>query len=201
MRLFEQAGLSLEEANVVAVGHRVVQGGRASPPRSSSTPGCGTRSRTSARSRRCTTPRRRRDRRGPQAVPWAIPHVAVRSGHRLLQFPAGGGAHLCAEQAGRRRVPDPPLRRPRHQPPLRLRAGRRTLRRAGEGHSALRQIVLHLGNGARLGGARRRPGGDLHGAHPARGPVMGTRTGDIDPAVYAHLSRSAGRASMRSTPC
>ena len=27
MRLFEQAGLSLEEANVVAVGHRVVQGG------------------------------------------------------------------------------------------------------------------------------------------------------------------------------
>ena len=31
------------------------------------------------------------------------------------------------------------------------------------------------------------------GLTPLEGLVMGTRTGDIDPSVYAHLSRSAGK--------
>jgi acetate kinase len=57
----------------------------------------------------------------------------------------------------------------------------------------LRQIILHLGNGASASAV-------LHGAPvdtsmgltPLEGLVMGTRTGDIDAAVVVHLSRNAG---------
>ena len=63
----------------------------------------------------------------------------------------------------------------------------------GRDVSEFRQIVLHLGNGASASAV-------LHGAPvdtsmgltPLEGLVMGTRTGDIDPAVVIHLSRNAG---------
>jgi acetate kinase len=62
-------------------------------------------------------------------------------------------------------------------------------RDAGE----LRQIVLHLGNGASASAV-------LHGAPvdtsmgltPLEGLVMGTRSGDVDAALVVHLSRNAG---------
>lgn len=57
----------------------------------------------------------------------------------------------------------------------------------------LRQIVLHLGNGASasaiVGG---RPVDTSMGLTPLEGLVMGSRTGDIDPAVAFHLHRVAG---------
>ncbi|HET7652468.1 MAG TPA: acetate/propionate family kinase [Acidimicrobiales bacterium] len=58
---------------------------------------------------------------------------------------------------------------------------------------SLRQIVLHLGNGASAsaiaGGA---PVDTSMGFTPLEGLVMGTRTGDIDAAVVVHLLRHAG---------
>ncbi|WP_243224527.1 acetate/propionate family kinase [Microbacterium sp. CIAB417] len=57
----------------------------------------------------------------------------------------------------------------------------------------LRQIVLHLGNGVSMtaidGG---RSVETSMGMTPLEGLVMGTRSGDIDPAVLLHLSRRAG---------
>lgn len=57
----------------------------------------------------------------------------------------------------------------------------------------LNQIVLHLGNGASASAVR---GGvaveTSMGLTPLEGLVMGTRTGDIDPAVVFHLVRNAG---------
>ncbi|GLI26216.1 acetate kinase [Agromyces rhizosphaerae] len=57
----------------------------------------------------------------------------------------------------------------------------------------LKQIVLHLGNGASAcavdGG---RSVETSMGMTPLEGLVMGTRSGDIDPAVLLHLSRRAG---------
>ncbi|HTN55865.1 MAG TPA: acetate kinase [Microbacterium sp.] len=57
----------------------------------------------------------------------------------------------------------------------------------------LRQIVLHLGNGASMtavdGG---RSVETSMGFTPLEGLVMGTRSGDIDPAVQFHLARRAG---------
>ena len=57
----------------------------------------------------------------------------------------------------------------------------------------LNQIVLHLGNGASASAVR---GGvaveTSMGLTPLEGLVMGTRSGDIDPAVIVHLYRNAG---------
>ncbi|MFD7310092.1 acetate/propionate family kinase [Promicromonospora sp. NPDC059942] len=60
----------------------------------------------------------------------------------------------------------------------------------GRGPETLRQVVLHLGNGASasaiLGG---RPLDTSMGLTPLEGLVMGTRSGDIDPGVVFHLMR------------
>jgi acetate kinase len=56
----------------------------------------------------------------------------------------------------------------------------------------LRQIVLHLGNGASasaiVGG---KPVDTSMGLTPMEGLVMGTRSGDIDPGIITYLSRTA----------
>ncbi len=61
------------------------------------------------------------------------------------------------------------------------------------GRDDLKQIVLHLGNGASASAV---VGGKAvettMGLTPLEGLVMGTRTGDIDPAVVFHLARVAG---------
>ncbi|MFE7506454.1 acetate/propionate family kinase [Promicromonospora sp. NPDC057488] len=60
----------------------------------------------------------------------------------------------------------------------------------GRGPETLRQVVLHLGNGASasaiLGG---RPMDTSMGLTPLEGLVMGTRSGDIDAGVVFHLMR------------
>jgi len=59
--------------------------------------------------------------------------------------------------------------------------------------TAINQIILHLGNGASVCAVKGGVSYDTSmGLTPLEGLVMGTRTGDIDPAVVAHLSRSAG---------
>ena len=60
----------------------------------------------------------------------------------------------------------------------------------------LRQIVLHLGNGVSMtaidGG---RSVETSMGMTPLEGLVMGTRSGDLDPAVLLHLARRAGMST------
>ncbi|ORB67826.1 acetate kinase [Mycolicibacterium tusciae] len=57
---------------------------------------------------------------------------------------------------------------------------------------SLRQIVLHLGNGASASAiAGGRPVDTSMGLTPMEGLVMGTRSGDIDPGIITYLSRTA----------
>ncbi|OBI81391.1 acetate kinase [Mycobacterium asiaticum] len=62
----------------------------------------------------------------------------------------------------------------------------------GKPLQSVNQIVLHLGNGASasaiVGG---RPVETSMGLTPLEGLVMGTRSGDIDPGVYSYLWRTA----------
>ena len=54
-------------------------------------------------------------------------------------------------------------------------------------------IVLHLGNGCSATAVRKGRSVDTSmGMTPLEGLVMGTRSGDVDPAVHAHLAREAG---------
>jgi acetate kinase len=68
-------------------------------------------------------------------------------------------------------------------------AGRLLGREPGD----LNLIVLHLGNGASATAIERGRSVDTSmGLTPLEGLVMGTRSGDIDPAIVAHLRRTAG---------
>ncbi len=54
-------------------------------------------------------------------------------------------------------------------------------------------VICHLGNGASMAAVRGGIGVDTSmGLTPLQGLVMGTRSGDIDPAVVFHLVRVAG---------
>ena len=60
------------------------------------------------------------------------------------------------------------------------------------GRDDLRQIVLHLGNGASASAVvAGRAVETSMGLTPLEGLVMGGRTGDIDPAAVFHLARVA----------
>lgn len=57
----------------------------------------------------------------------------------------------------------------------------------------LNLIVLHLGNGASAAAIRGGVSVDTSmGLSPLEGLVMGTRSGDVDPALHAHLHRTLG---------
>ncbi len=63
----------------------------------------------------------------------------------------------------------------------------------GKRPDEVNMIALHLGNGASVCAIRAGRSIDTSmGLTPLAGLVMGTRTGDIDPAVVFHLGRSAG---------
>jgi acetate kinase len=70
---------------------------------------------------------------------------------------------------------------------------RRTARLLGREPSEVNVIVLHLGNGASASAVERGRCVDTSmGLTPLEGLVMGTRSGDLDPAVVFHLARVGG---------
>jgi acetate kinase len=70
---------------------------------------------------------------------------------------------------------------------------RRTAELLGRDPSEVNVIVLHLGNGASASAVRGGRCVDTSmGLSPLEGLVMGTRSGDVDPAVVFHLARVAG---------
>ncbi len=102
----------------------------------------------------------------PEAYTYAIP-TALAEKHQIRRYGAHGTSHkYVSEQAA-------------------LFLGRPL--------ESLKIIVLHLGNGA---SAAAIDGGrsieTSMGLTPLEGLVMGTRSGDIDPAVLVHLHRQAG---------
>jgi acetate kinase len=67
----------------------------------------------------------------------------------------------------------------------------------GRDPQTINQIVCHLGNGASISAIRGGVAIDTSmGLTPLPGLVMGTRSGDIDPGVFAYLQREAGMDSV-----
>ncbi|MFC0316395.1 acetate kinase [Gordonia phosphorivorans] len=72
---------------------------------------------------------------------------------------------------------------------------RQAARFLGRPDDEINQIVLHLGNGASASAIRGgRPIDTSMGLTPLEGLVMGTRTGDIDPGIAFHLARVGGKS-------
>ena len=194
-----EQGPALDDDDLVAVGHRVVHGGRrfTEPVWSTTTSSrpCG----RSLRSPRCTTrptsrgscARRRRSpasrtspcstpgstaRCRPQAYTYAVPR-AWRDEHHVRRYGFHGSSYAWVS--------------------------RRTAALLDREPADVRMVVLHLGNGASAcaidGG---RSVDTSMGLSPAEGLVMGTRSGDVDPAL-ARLPRPGGRpvgAGLRPGP-
>ena len=73
---------------------------------------------------------------------------------------------------------------------------RETAKLLGKDPSEVNVIVLHLGNGASASAVRGGVCVDTSmGLTPLEGLVMGTRSGDVDPAVIFHLERVAGMST------
>lgn len=73
---------------------------------------------------------------------------------------------------------------------------RETARLLGKSPGDVNVIVLHLGNGASASAVRGGRCVDTSmGLTPLEGLVMGTRSGDVDPAVIFHLARVGGMST------
>ena len=187
LRLFEEKGPSLAEANIVAVGHRVVQGGRYF------------------------------------SGPALINDDVVATIEELVPLgPLHNPAHLKGIEVGRELLADVPhvavfdtaFFQDLPEEAARYGLNRKvadtySIRRYGAhgtshhfvsgeiskrlGRDDLKQIVLHLGNGASVSAVvNDRAVETSMGLTPLEGLVMGGRTGDIDPAAVFHLVRVAG---------
>lgn len=187
--LFEQQGPQLRAEDLTAVGHRIVQGGDVfdgpvviddevlaqidalSPLAPLHNPAnvAGVKA---ARSAFPTVPHVAvfdtafHRTMPPAAYTYAIDQD-VAAEHKIRRYGAHGTSHLYVSRA--------------------------TAEFLGRPVEELNTIVLHLGNGASASAVR---GGECidtsMGLTPLEGLVMGTRSGDIDPAVLFHLARVGG---------
>ena len=103
---------------------------------------------------------------GPEAYTYAVPHEWLKE-HGIRRYGFHGTSHAFVSGEAARLL--------------------------GRDPADVNLIVLHLGNGASasaiLGG---RPVDTSMGMTPLEGLVMGTRSGDLDPAIHGHLSRELG---------
>jgi acetate kinase len=101
-----------------------------------------------------------------QAYTYAVP-LSWRDEHRIRRYGFHGTSHAFVSRAAAEHL--------------------------GKQPEELNQIVLHLGNGASATAVRAGESVDTSmGLTPLEGLVMGTRCGDIDPALLAHLHREQG---------
>ena len=187
LRLFDAEGPTLAEAGIVAVGHRIVQGGRHFDG-----PALITDEVRDLIEELCPlaplhNPAHLKGIDVARELMPDVPHVAVFDTAFFQQLPDRSALYALETET----------------------AEKYSVRRYGAhgtshqfvsqeistmlGRNDLKQIVLHLGNGASVSAVKNgHPIDTSMGLTPLEGLMMGTRTGDIDPAVVFHLQRVAG---------
>ncbi|MBE1874350.1 acetate/propionate family kinase [Myceligenerans pegani] len=195
--LFAEAGPSLREAGIVAVGHRVVHGGT-----SFSAPVVVDDDVVAAV--RALVPLA--PLHNPANVTGIevarelldVPHVAVFDTAFFADLPPAAATYaIDARTAAEHGVRRYGFHGTSHQFVSSAVASHPAvaakLSAEGRGPDTLRQVVLHLGNGASASAvAGGRAVETSMGLTPLEGLVMGTRSGDVDPGVVFHLVRSGG---------
>ena len=189
LRVFAECGEPLEELGVTAVGHRVVQGGDEFFAPTLITDAVADRISALSVLAPLHNPGEHQAIVAARTVFADVPHVAVfdTAFHQTMPPEAYTYAinREVAEQHGVRRYG---FHGTSHEVVSRLAA-----EFLGQPLTDLKQIVLHLGNGASAcaidGG---RAVDTSMGLTPLAGLVMGTRSGDIDASVLLHLAQSGG---------
>ena len=187
IELFGEVGPALDASGVMAVGHRVVQGGALFDR--------AVRVNDQVRSAIDSLiplaplhnpPNLRGIEVGQEVLP-DIPHVAVFDTAFFQHLPKKA-ANYALERVVARKYSS---RRYGAHGTSHQYVSRRVTELTGR--DDLKQVVLHLGNGASASAVAAGAAVDTSmGLTPLEGLVMGTRTGDIDPATVFHLSRVAG---------
>lgn len=186
-RAFAESGTPLDELGVVAVGHRVVQGGSEFVEPTLIDEAVAARILELAALAPLHNPGHHSAIVAARAAFAEVPHVAVfdTSFHQTMLPEAYTYAidPQVASQHGIRRYGFHGIS---HQV-----VSQRTAAVLGKPVHALKQIVLHIGNGASISAIDRGRSIDTSmGLTPLEGLVMGTRSGDIDPGVLMHLLRA-----------
>lgn len=187
---FAQHGPSLDEHPPVAVGHRVVHGGARFFEATVITDLVEINIDDLSVLAPLHNPGALQGIRAARAAFAGIPHVAVfdTAFHQTLP-PAAYTYAIDREVAAKHRIRRYGFHGTSHQY-----VSAKAAEFLGRDLASLKQIVFHLGNGASVtavdGG---RSVETSMGLTPLEGLVMGTRSGDLDPAVLLHLAR---RASM-----
>ncbi len=186
---FAAYGPSLDEHPPVAIGHRVVHGGSCFVAPALITDEVEAEIDALSVLAPLHNPANLAGIRSAKRAFPGIPHVAVfdTAFHQTLE-PAAYTYAIDAEVARQHQV----RRYGFHGTSHRF-VSREAARFLGRDLAGLRQIVFHLGNGASVtaieGG---RSVQTSMGLTPLEGLVMGTRSGDLDPAALFHLARTAG---------
>lgn len=188
--LFEKIGPSLQESHVVGVGHRIVQGGSYF-----SGPAVIDKDVYALIEELCPlgplhNPAHLKGIDAAKRILPKVPHVAVFDTAFFNHLPEKAYTYaLKRSVAEKYRIRRYGAHGTSHQY-----VSHRV--RSILGTDDLRQIVLHLGNGASASAiVRHHPIDTSMGLTPLEGLVMGGRTGDIDPATVFHLYRE-GKMSI-----
>lgn len=184
---FSETGRPLEAAGVAAVGHRVVQGGPDFVAPAIIDDAVAARILELAALAPLHNPGHHQAIEAARAAFPDVPHVAVFDTAFHQTMPPAAYTYAIdpavAREHGVRRYGFHGIS---HQVVSRLAATH-----LGRPVHELRQIVLHLGNGASLCAVDRgRSVATSMGLTPLEGLVMGTRSGDIDPGALLHLLRA-----------
>jgi acetate kinase len=189
MRMFADHRPSLAQAGVVAVGHRVVQGGDLFDAPALITPQVEAQIADLAPLAPLHNPAHLEGIAGAQATFGDLPQVAVfdTAFHRTLP-PAAYTYAIPRDLAARYRI-----RRYGAHGTSHKYVSRETARLMGRDAGEINTIVAHLGGGASICAVRAGRSVEVSmGLTPLEGLVMATRCGDMDLAVIFHLQRQAG---------
>ena len=184
---FRRAGQPIDEAGVAAVGHRVVQGGSEFVAPTLIDDAVAERILALAPLAPLHNPGHAAAIAAARAALPGVPHVAVfdTAFHRTMP-PRASRYAIDAAVAAEHGVRRYGFHGTSHEV-----VSRRAAEFLGRDVGELRQIVLHLGNGASACAVDRGRSVDTSmGFTPLEGLVMGTRGGDIDPGVLLHLLRA-----------
>nr|WP_243751855.1 acetate kinase [Leucobacter weissii] len=184
---FADAGLPLDRLDVAVVGHRVVQGGSEflAPTLVDDT----VAARIAALSELAPlhNPGHHQAIVAARAAFPGVPHVAVFDTAFHQSMPESAYTYAIDTATARAHG----VRRYGFHGISHEVVSRRAARLLGRPVRELRQVVLHLGNGASVCAVDRGRSIDTSmGMTPLEGLVMGTRSGDIDPGALLHLSRA-----------
>lgn len=186
-RAFAESGLDLAEQGIVAVGHRVVQGGSDFVRPTLIDQSVADRILDLAQLAPLHNPGHHQAIIAGLAAFPHVPHVAVFDTAFHQTMPPAAYTYAIdpavAERHGVRRYGFHGIS---HEV-----VSRRAARLLGRPVHELKQIVLHLGNGASACAVEHgRSVATSMGLTPLEGLVMGTRSGDIDPGALLHLLRA-----------